>query len=121
MHLWHGVVTKLTKGRKAAVVKDLHSKQEQLVSFDINALLEIDFDDEALVNASDSAPWANADEQKLVEVGTEVFLTTLVDHFPTRADEVVSMNFRYVAIPVSSSPGQSVLGARTNCFGPAFS
>lgn len=95
MHLWHGVVTKLTKGRKAAVVKDLHSKQEQLVSFDINALLEIDFDDEALVNASDSAPWANADEQKLVEVGTEVFLTTLVDHFPTRADEVVSMNFRY--------------------------
>ncbi|MBV4457830.1 DUF4347 domain-containing protein [Pseudomonas sp. COR58] len=99
MYFWYGVVTQLAKHVKGkpdrAIIKDLSSGRTLLVALSTNALVRINLDKTKIHNASDNAPWADDTEKPYVQVGTEVVLTTEVNHFPTDASQVVSINFRY--------------------------
>lgn len=105
MRFWTGVVTNTVidraypsipgkNRRRKAFIKDPHSGVQICVPYETNALVEINLHKMTLVDAEDDAPWADEQEQEQVEIGTEVVLTTEVEHFPTDASQVLSINFR---------------------------
>ncbi|POA30998.1 MULTISPECIES: hypothetical protein [unclassified Pseudomonas] len=94
MRMWHGVVTKLAKKGKGAVVKNRKGSEEVLIPFTKGAFIEIDLDSNTYHSDSENTPWATEPEQAYVKIGTEVQLLSNSDTFPTRADQVESANFR---------------------------
>lgn len=94
MRSWHGVVTKIAKQGKGAVVKNRLGPEELLVPFTVSTLVEVDLDARIYGTDVDDTPWAEGDERKEVLVGTEVELLTDTDTFPTHASQVLSANFR---------------------------
>ncbi|WP_179217118.1 hypothetical protein [Pseudomonas aeruginosa] len=95
MRSWHGVVTKIAKQGKGAVVKNRLGPEELLVPFTVSTLVEVDLDARIYGTDVDDTPWAEGDERKEVLVGTEVELLTDTDTFPTHASQVLSANFRF--------------------------
>ncbi|HBO3624075.1 hypothetical protein ACEPUM_24525 [Pseudomonas aeruginosa] len=95
MRSWHGVVTKIAKRGKGAVVKNRLGPEELLVPFTVSTLVEVDLDARIYGTDVDDTPWAEGDERKEVLVGTEVELLTDTDTFPTDASQVLSANFRF--------------------------
>ncbi|MDX4010311.1 hypothetical protein QYP00_28025 [Pseudomonas aeruginosa] len=95
MRSWHGVVTKIAKQGKGAVVKNRLGPEELLVPFTVSTLVEVDLDARIYGTDVDDTPWAEGDERKEVLVGTEVELLTDTDTFPTDASQVLSANFRF--------------------------
>ncbi|HHQ3547079.1 TPA: hypothetical protein ACSPLF_004118 [Pseudomonas aeruginosa] len=95
MRSWHGVVTKIAKQGKGAVVKKRLGPEELLVPFTVSTLVEVDLDARIYGTDVDDTPWAEGDERKEVLVGTEVELLTDTDTFPTHASQVLSANFRF--------------------------
>lgn len=64
MRSWHGVVTKIAKQGKGAVVKNRLGPEELLVPFTVSTLVEVDLDARIYGTDVDDTPWAEGDERR---------------------------------------------------------
>ena len=95
MRSWYGVVTKIAKQGKGAVVKNRLGPEELLVPFTVSTLVEVDLDARDSGTDGDDTPWAEGDEEREVLVGTEVELLTDTGYLPTHVSQGAQRHFPF--------------------------